>query len=288
MTPATATGSVRRLVRGPIGSAPDGVVVVSDHVAVLREAVLAVAEAGDDAPDHVRMLGTEGALSGACDDFLAATRAADLADGGRLSIRVTEQDHLPSLLVTGGEVGSPSRRSDAGEVTTISPLPGSDAVAVRTGEADSVATVRSAFVESFSNAAGYEVGVPGYTRLLESLDSAVGSDVRADLASVMEAGVTVRSSAGGLDEIDAILLVGGRNGAQLFELSTWAEDLGVASRATMSSRKRRLEAAGLLTTEKVHADVGRPRQRLIVAAEGPRDAPPADLIRGARDVLVDG
>ena len=58
--------------------------------------------------------------------------------------------------------------------------------------------------------------------------------------------------------------------------------------STMSSRKWQLEAAGLLTTEKVHADVGRPRQRLIVAGEGLRDAPPADLMRGARDVLVDG
>ncbi|QLG29774.1 hypothetical protein HUG10_19420 (plasmid) [Halorarum halophilum] len=298
MTPATDTGSVRRLLRDPIGST-DEVIVVSDHVTVLREAVLVVAEADEDAPDHVRLLGTEGALSRACDDFLAASRAADLVEEERLSMRVSEQGHLPSLVITGGEGGDPnrqsaagevedpSRHSDSGEVTTISPLPGNDAVAVRTDEADPVATIRSAFARSFSDAAEYEVGVPGYTRLLESLDVAVGPAVREDVASVMEAGVTVRSSADGVDEIDTILLVGGRNGAQLFELSEWAEDLGVASRATMSSRKRQLEAAGLLTTEKIRADVGRPRQRLLVAPEELRDSPPADLIRGARDALVD-
>ena len=276
MTPATATGSISQLVRSPLGSPADEVVVVSGHVRVLREAVLAVAEAGEDAPAHVRILGTERALVEACDDFLTASRAADLTDEERLSMRADDGGHLPSLLVT------------ANEVTTVSALPGGDAVAVTTDDEDSVFTIRSAFVRAFSNATPFEVTVPGYSRLLESLDSAVGSDVRADVANVLQAGVTVRSSDAALDEIDTVLLMGGRNGAQLYELSEWAENLGLASRATMSSRKRQLEAAGLLTTEKIHADVGRPRQRLLIAADSLQEASPADLVRAARSVLVEG
>jgi hypothetical protein len=266
---------VSQLVRSPVGSAADEVVVVSGHVLVLRESVLAVAEAGDDAPAHVRLLGTERALAEACDDFLTATRAAEMVDEGRLTMRASDEHHLPSLLVT------------AGAVTTVSALPGGDAVAVRTDDDDPVFTIRSAFVDAFSDATPFEVTVPGYSRLLDSLDSAVGSDVRDDVAAVLEAGVSVRSSDATLDEIDTILLMGGRNGAQLYELSEWAEELGVASRATMSSRKRQLEAAGLLTTEKIHADVGRPRQRLLVAADRLREASPVDLVRAARSVLVD-
>ncbi|QLG64293.1 transcriptional regulator TbsP domain-containing protein [Halorarum salinum] len=278
MTLETAAGPLDELLHAAVGRSGDGTLVVSGHQDVLREAVLAVADAGGDAPGRVRLLGTEPALEEATDDFLVASNAADLVRDGSLVLRASDEDYLPAMVVGFGE-GDDS-------VTTVSPLPGGDAVAVRTDAAESVTTVREALERSFERAAPYEVTAPGYDRLLSSLESAVGDGVGSDVAAVLEAEVTVRSSDSTLDELDTVLLMGGRNGAQLYELSAWAEELGLASRATMSARKRRLESAGLLATEKVSTDVGRPRQRLLLAAEGLRDAPPADLVRAARSVLV--
>lgn len=299
MTPETAAGTVRELLRASVGRSEDGALVVSGHESVLREAVLAVADAEGGALEQVRLLGVEPAVSEAMDDFRTASRTAELVEDGTLAVRASDEAHLPSVVVTYGEVGGPSRHQDAGEVggpsrqldgcevTTLTPLPGGDAVAVRTGAAEPMGVVRDALERAFENAAEYEVAAPGYGDVLASLESTVGPGVSADVATVLDAEVTVRSSDSVLDEIDAVLLMGGRNGAQLYELSTWAEDLGLVSRATMSSRKRRLEAAGLLTTEKVSTRVGRPRQRLLVA-DGLRDATPADLVRAGRSVLVGG
>ena len=53
----------------------------------------------------------------------------------------------------------------------------------------------------------------------------------------------------------------------LYDISRWGEDVGVASKATFSRAKSRLEDAALIRTEKVPIDVGRPRLRLTLPAE---------------------
>jgi hypothetical protein len=63
------------------------------------------------------------------------------------------------------------------------------------------------------------------------------------------------------------LLVAGRHELLLHDLSTWGEELGVASKATFSRGKTALIEDGILTSEKVPIEVGRPRLRLLLTDE---------------------
>ncbi len=71
-----------------------------------------------------------------------------------------------------------------------------------------------------------------------------------------------------LDEVTLALLVTARNEGMLYDLSRWGENVGIASKATFSRAKTTLEDEGILDTEKVPIDVGRPRQRLLLDHDG--------------------
>ena len=81
------------------------------------------------------------------------------------------------------------------------------------------------------------------------------------------------------------LLVAARNEVLLYDISKWGEDVGIASKATFSRTKSRLEDAGVITTEKVPIDVGRPRLRLQLGDQQLRDAAADDLAAAAADRL---
>ncbi|PSQ37416.1 hypothetical protein BRD05_00685, partial [Halobacteriales archaeon QS_9_70_65] len=61
--------------------------------------------------------------------------------------------------------------------------------------------------------------------------------------------------------------VAAKNEDLLYDISKWGEDIGIASKATFSRTKSRLEETGLIDTEKVPIDVGRPRLRLKLGDE---------------------
>ena len=276
MTGGTVAESLGQLLRRPIEAAADEVTVVSADPAVLREAVLTVSELGDDAPARARVYGPAAALDRVDDDFRTAARAADLVATGRLDLRAVDDSTPPSVVVTGDEALAPV------------PLPDGRAVGLRTDDGDAVEAIVAGFESAGAAGEPYRLAVPAYSRMLDALEAEVGRAVREEFAAALDAPVAVRGTGDALDEIDTALLLGARNRAQLYELSEWAEGVGLASRATVSARKRRLEAAGLLATEKVATDVGRPRQRLVLADESLAAVESDDLLRAARSVVVDG
>src|SRR5699024_2222448 len=71
-----------------------------------------------------------------------------------------------------------------------------------------------------------------------------------------------------LGGVELCLLAGAAHEVMLYNLSNWGEEVGVASRATFSRTKIRLEDAEILATEKVPIAVGRPRQRLLLGEHG--------------------
>ena len=60
----------------------------------------------------------------------------------------------------------------------------------------------------------------------------------------------------------------------------------MASKATFSRTKTRLEERGLIETEKVPIDVGRPRLRLLLGEERLREADAEELASVARELLA--
>jgi predicted transcriptional regulator len=88
-----------------------------------------------------------------------------------------------------------------------------------------------------------------------------------------------------LDEVGLSLLVAAKHEQLLYDISRWGEDTGVASKATFSRTKTHLEEQGLIETEKVPIDVGRPRLRLILGNERLREAGTEELSSVARELL---
>ena len=77
-----------------------------------------------------------------------------------------------------------------------------------------------------------------------------------------------------------------RNEVLLYDISRWGEDVGIASKATFSRTKTRLEDHDLIDTEKVPIDVGRPRLRLQLGQQRLRDADPAEFLAIVQDELA--
>ncbi|RJX46853.1 hypothetical protein DP106_15410, partial [Halonotius pteroides] len=91
----------------------------------------------------------------------------------------------------------------------------------------------------------------------------------------------------GLDEVTVSLLVAARNGDLLYDISRWGEDVGIASKATFSRTKTRMEESGVIETEKVPIDVGRPRLRLRLGDERLDVDDESEFARVARSLLAE-
>jgi len=96
---------------------------------------------------------------------------------------------------------------------------------------------------------------------------------------------TARGDGEGLDEVTISLLVAARNGELLYDISKWGEDIGLAARRPSPRTKTTLEDMGLIDTEKVPIDVGRPRLRLMLGDERLEDASTDELASVAQSLL---
>jgi hypothetical protein len=127
---------------------------------------------------------------------------------------------------------------------------------------------------------------PAISRVRSSLETEIGEATAADFDSVLASLATARGDGDGLDEVTISLLVAARNNELLYEISRWGEDVGLASKATFSRTKTRLEDMGLIDTESVPIDVGRPRLRLLVGDERLESADSDELATVAQSLLA--
>ncbi|EMA46501.1 hypothetical protein C448_06048, partial [Halococcus morrhuae DSM 1307] len=125
---------------------------------------------------------------------------------------------------------------------------------------------------------------PAYSRVLETLADEFDSETEADFETVLES-IADMDTDDWLNEVAVSLLVAAKHEQLLYDISHWGEDAGVASKATFSRTKTRLEDQGLLETEKVPIDVGRPRLRLLLGDERLREADAEELASVANEML---
>lgn len=229
-----------------------------------------------DADVHVRALVDAETAKAVRDAFPLASRVADLIDAGALDVRVAEpRTPFSTLLLGDGEfrgvvsmfgVALTELRADADEAL--------------------VDDARERYRDEWTDADPFSSRAPPYSRMLETLGERLGEATRADLERVLEGTTGVRSVRVDVRPVRLSLLVGAKNEVQFYELGLWGESEGVASRAKFSREKQTLEERGLLETEKVPTDVGRPRQRLVLP-ERLRGNDPLDLADAARDAERD-
>ena len=201
----------------------------------------------DDLPT-MSMLADERVLKDVMGDFLVASKAADLLESGALTLRVLPGDADNALFVSESKVVA---LVNAGERVA----------ALSTTDEAFVSEVFGTHRDAFESAEEYALRTPSISRVRETMAAEIGEAVRDDFDAVL-ASLESADGDGGLDEVTVSLLVAARNDVLLYDISKWGEDVGIASKATFSRTKTRLEDVGVIDTEKVPIDVGRPRLRL--------------------------
>ncbi|WP_049998633.1 transcriptional regulator TbsP [Halococcus sediminicola] len=234
-----------------------------------REFVEILAES--DEPPKARLLVEEDVLKWVRDDFVLASTAADLLEADTLEIRAATDQLDGALVVT--------------EETVISLLTSDEhSAALVTDDEEFVAAARKHWNDLWESGEEFDLRTPAYTRVLESLGEKFGSGMETDFRTALEPVESMEN--GGLDEVGLSLLVAAKHEQLLYDISRWGEDAGVASKATFSRTKTHLEEQGLLETEKVPIEVGRPRLRLLLGDERLREADAEELASVAHELLA--
>lgn len=254
-----------------IEDASDDVYMINPSADAIEEFVSVAIDSDGDLP-IVHMLADEQTLKEVMDDFIVASNAADLIDEGVLSIRSLDKPPENSLLITDDQVVSVVHAGDrvGGLVTD---------------DGEFVAAAKDTYANRWDEADGFNLRTPPITRVKDTLSVEIGEQAEADFTMILDSLETAKGDGEGLDEVTISLLVAARNDALLYDISKWGEDVGIASKATFSRTKTRLEDMGLIDTEKVPIDVGRPRLRLKIGDERLQNASDSDVAAVAQDLL---
>jgi hypothetical protein len=225
-----------------------------------------------DNPPTVRLLALEDTLKDVMDDFIVASTAADLIAAGTLSVRTTDGAGMSPLVVSENVVVS---------LVTA----GTRVAGLTTDDEAFIESAREEYAGIWEAAPEFNLRTPPISRVRETMEEEFGPDVREDFDGVLASLETARGDGDGLDEVTISLLVAAKNEELLYDISKWGEDTGVASKATFSRTKTRLEEMGLIDTSKVPIDVGRPRLRLLPGDERLADADADELAAVAQGLL---
>ena len=202
-----------------------------------------------DEPPLVHLLTYESVLKWVREDFVIASTAAELIATNTLSIQMAEGPFENALLITDDSITAIISTEDG-------------VVGLSTDRAELVEQTRSHWAGRYNESGSFPLRTPAYSTVKESLAAEFSSELASDFQSILDALGTTRGQ--GPDEVVIALLVAAKNEKLLYDISRWGENIGIASKATFSREKMRLEGAGLVATEKVPVDVGRPRLRLLL------------------------
>ncbi|QLG62655.1 transcriptional regulator TbsP [Halorarum salinum] len=250
----------------------DGELVVVDPSADVVESLVDIGlEYEGDLPT-LNVVADERLLKDVMDDFIVASAAADLVDAGEMTLRNLPDGADNTLLV--------------GEESLYALVSAGEHVAALAADDESfIADAYETYHGLWEEATPFNLRTPALGRVRSTLGEEIGENVQADFDGVLASLETARGDGDGLDEVTISLLVAAKNDVLLYDISKWGEDVGIASKATFSRTKTRLEDMGLIDTEKVPIDVGRPRLRLKLGDDKLRQADSEGLAGVARSML---
>jgi hypothetical protein len=240
--------------------------------AVLGRYVKVLSENGGSV-ETVRALVGGDAVKDAMDDFLVASAASDLIEQGKLELLSTSDDSRRSLVLVGDS-----------EVMSFVDI-GGDVGAVSTDDDEILGRASDLFESMWEEGEEFGIRTPPASRVRDTLRDEIGEDTQEDFEGILGLLETAKGDGDGLDEITVALLAAARNEVLLYDISKWGEDSGVASKATFSRKKTEMEDTGLIDTENVPIDIGRPRLRLKFADESLHDAPLEDVVEAAKTAM---
>ena len=259
------------ILQSALSEAHDDLLVIDPTEATIQSLVEVATDFDGELP-AVRMLADERVIKATMEDFLVASKAADLIDSELLSLRTLEETAANSLLVSSESV--------------LALVEAGDRVAALTTEnGEFVGQARTTYDDQWEAAEAFHLRTPPISRVRETLAADISEQAREDFDAVLGGLETARGNGDGLDEVTVSLLVAAKNEVLLYDISKWGEDVGIASKATFSRTKTKLEDNGLIATEKVPIDVGRPRLRIQLGDDRLREAAADELADVSQDLL---
>lgn len=241
-----------------VGTSPSLLYVVNPGERGTRETINALSDVPPGCT--VRLLADEKLLKSVFENFVVASSAAEMIADDRLVIRTVQRRVENSVVLT--------------DQIAIALLEGNNSVnGLATTEARFVESLVRTHDEQWEAADAFSLRTPPLRRVQETLAADMGSNVREDFDAILTWLERHRDDGRALDAVTASLVVAARHEQLLYDISKWGEDVGIASKATFSRTKTRLEEHGILDTEKVPIDVGRPRLRLQLDQEDLIEAP---------------
>jgi hypothetical protein len=206
-----------------------------------------------DAVSNVRVLASEDTLKSARNDFLIASALANHVDAEQLSIR--------------SHTDTPGNTIILNDDQLFAVLDKVDGTAVALGATDEafISDAYATHTARFDDAVEFDLRTPGRQRVHTTLSESLSEAIADEFETYLESLDTVSGDT--VDVVSLALLATARNQGQLYDISKWGEDVGIASKATFSRTKTNLEDEGLIDTEKVPIDVGRPRLRLLIGKD---------------------
>ena len=262
--------SIAENLRTILAEASGQVIAVGLDENSTRELVKIVAES--DEPLNVRLLAGDEVLKWLRDDFMLASTTAELCESDVLELRAAGERLDDTLLVTEEMV-----------VSLLTPN-SEQSAALATDDEEFAAAVRERWNGLWEDGEPFNLRTPAYSRVVETLAEEFDSAMESDFETVLEAVESVEA-AEELNEVGVSLLVAAKHEQLLYDISHWGETIGVASKATFSRKKTQLEEQGLLETETVPIDVGRPRLRLLLGDERLREADADELVSVAHELI---
>jgi hypothetical protein len=261
--------TVADVLREAIESSDEELLVVNPNGATLEELVDVL---GEGEGPLVRVLADERTLKDLMEDFIVASNAADLVAADSLAFRT--YDGTDNTLVV-----TPS--------STVAIVEAGGTVAgLVTDDEAFIDDAYGAYDAAWDDAEEFPLQTPPMSEARETLDEDISPEAAEDFDGVLASLETARGDGDGLDKVTISLLVAAKNEELLYDISKWGEDVGIASKATFSRTKTDLEDLGLLDTEKVPIDVGRPRLRLKLGHEELRDTSADDLASAAQSLMT--
>ena len=214
--------------------------LVNPSERIIEDAVRDVHDRGDVS---IRMLASEQRVKSALNAFFLKARAAEAIESDMMQIRTAEiptvsfvvsQDTLNTII-------------SVGDTATIGELTDSNMRADLFRETET----------EWQTGGEYTIRSPPLSKVQATLAEKFGESVRDDFDAALEHDIAV-------DGVILMLLLAAKHELQFYQMGGCGEDLGVGSRATFSRRKTVLSETGVIDTESVPIDIGRPRHRLLL------------------------
>lgn len=245
---ASVTGtSIKETLLSRLSGAENRLILSNPSESMLETVIDTAAD--DDSIPEVAVMAESTVIDRVVDDFLTGSKAADLVMEDRLELRYLPETIRDTVIVT--------------EDRLTMPVQGESGVgAFRSEDPTFVDPACEQYRTAFDKAGKYHLNTPPLNRVFDELADSTGEKMVEDLKTVLPTVGSNEEAVDGADIVLVSLLIGAKNDELVYDLSKWGENSGVASSATFSRSKRDLEEVGVINTEKVPIELGRPRQKL--------------------------